>query len=344
MSSPRQASSNSSVPAVVLAAMFGAVVFVAGCATDAGSTTQDGGESVAFSSGGFTLTARTIQTGGVSSTTITDAGETVVEMDLTVDTVTLGFPTQGADLTTISFNIPLDALPSEFATNRLATFVAGQLFGVGGGLRADNPGCDMFPDTRCTLRCCADHDRCYADNGCSFLSWLANALLPAPLANLSACANCNAVAARCIVVACATGSEGDPDADVCFDSACGASYTCPAPDEFDCFACPSPCTDTPSSCGNGSCELGETAENCVSDCSTGLGVNTCCRSNGNCPSETATTCPGDCCCCGFGEVCGAGEVCVLSGSPKVRRSPEPLDPAAIIEAKRRAADPRDGDR
>lgn len=300
-----------------------------------GDRTNDEGAAVFFSNGGFSIEATTTQTATAKRTTITEGGKTLVEMDVTVDGITLSFPTEATEVTTIVFNTPLDELPSELATNRLAAFVAGQLFAEGGaGLRQDNPGCDMFPDTRCTLRCCADHDRCYADNDCSFLSWIPNLVSPLLAPLLSACSNCNAVAASCIIRACATGSEGDPDSDVCFDAACGASYTCPPPNEFDCFACPSPCSQAPASCGNGSCEVTENAENCVSDCATGLGVNTCCQEFDNCPSETPTTCPGSCCCCGLGEVCGAGNVCVNTGTFK--RIDTDATASELIEAKRRA--------
>lgn len=309
---------------------------VAGIGCGAGDPAGgDGSGAVAFSNGGFTIEATTQQDGVTQTTEIQENGQTLVEMEVTVHGITLSFPTETTEVTTISFTALLDELPSEFASNRLATFIAGQLFGEGGaGLRQDNPGCDMFPDTRCTLRCCADHDRCYATNDCSFLSWIPNLISPSLAPFLSACSNCNSVAATCIIHACVTSSEGDPDSDVCFDAACSASYTCPAPNQFDCFACPSPCGQAPSSCGNGSCEVTENAENCVSDCATGLGVNTCCQQFDNCPSETPDTCPGSCCCCGLGEVCGAGNVCVNTGTFKTIDAG--LSASELIEAKRRA--------
>jgi len=264
-------------------------------------------DSAAFSNGGFSVSARTTRTPDATQTEVSAGGIALVEMSATLDGFTMSFPTAGGAANVV-FRTPLDTLPSEFAANRLAVFVAGQLFGDADGIRPDNPGCDMFPDTRCTLRCCAEHDRCYARNNCSFLSWLTTSFVPfSPLFN--ACSNCNAVAARCIIAACATADEGDPNSDVCFDSACGANYTCPPPNQFDCFACPSPCAGAPATCGDGSCDLGETEENCVSDCATGAGVNTCCMENNNCASETETACPGGCCCCGLGETCGAGEIC-----------------------------------
>jgi len=273
-----------------------------------GSNGGGAGQPVTFSSGGFEISARTVQSADTSTTTVDQGGQTLVEAQATTDGITLSFPTQQGAQASIVFNSPLGTLPSEFAMNRLAAFVAGQLFGVGGAVPRDYPGCDVIGDSRCTVRCCADHDRCYAENGCSALSWLTTVFIPGS-GLINACSNCNSVVAQCIVFACASADEGDPSTDTCFDAACGANFTCPPPNEFNCNACASPCTQTPSTCGNGSCDLGETTENCASDCATGLGVNTCCAQSGNCPSETPDTCPGDCCCCGLGETCGAGQVC-----------------------------------
>ena len=75
-------------------------------------------------------------------------------------------------------------------------------------LGLDNPGCDppgdksikCFPDKKdCILRCCAEHDKCYYDNGCSWLSWL--------VGEYEACNLCNAVAVVCIA-ACIKGKGG----------------------------------------------------------------------------------------------------------------------------------------
>lgn len=313
--------------------MIGVWMWTVGCSTSQ-TPSNDGpnppssngtGDPVTFSNGGFEVSARTTLSETMTTTTVEEAGQTLVEMEATVEEITLTFPTEGGSPARIVFNTPLAAPPSEFAGNRLATYVAGQLYGVGGGLRPDNPGCDMMLDTRCTLRCCADHDRCFAENGCTFLSWLTTVFVPGS-GLINACSNCNSVAAQCIVFACASSDEGDPTSDVCFDASCGANYTCPPPNEFDCYACTTPCGNSPSSCGNGSCEVQETAENCASDCATGLGLNTCCVANNNCPSETATSCPGDCCCCGLGEVCGTGQVCGFVSDGSTRVDPTPVTP------------------
>ena len=270
-----------------------------------GGEPDDGGSdgpAITFTNGGVELQARTVRTQSEVNTTIQENGQTLLESAVTVNGVRLVFPTQDNAETVIDFAEALDVLPGELAANRIATFVAGQVFHGDGPEARDNPGCDWFPDTRCTLRCCADHDRCYATNNCGASSWL-------PFVGSEACDNCNDVAVACIARACAYGLEGDAASDVCYDAACRQSYTCPE-DPFDCYACESPCANqTPETCGNGSCDVLENAENCASDCAEGLGENTCCRENDGCPSETPTSCPGDCCCCGYGEVCGPGNLC-----------------------------------
>lgn len=284
---------------------IGAVLLaVVGCGTGGG------GDGEAFSNGVLSVEATTTETATGKRTAITEDGTPLVNMDVTVAGISLAFPAETTELTTITFNTPLDALPGDVAMNHLATFVAGQLFGDGGsGLPQDDPGCDMFPDTRCTMRCCADHANCYATNNCSSSSWIPGQVPADSDYLLWACSNCNDVAAACILRSCANAAGSGSASDVCVDAACGASYTCPSPNELDCFACESPCPDTPALCGNGSCESGETVENCASDCAIGLGVNTCCRANDNCPSETPSDCEGECCCCDDNQVCGEGNLC-----------------------------------
>jgi hypothetical protein len=266
------------------------------------------GDVVSFESGGVSLNARTIDDGGAQSTSISQGGQTVVQMRTTLNDLTVSFPTQGENVqSVIEFTTPLEGQPSEFALNRLATLIAAETFYVPDESRQDSPGCDWFPDTRCTLRCCADHDRCYAENSCSFTSWL-------PLVGSDACDNCNSLAASCILLGCSVaGIETNPESDVCYDASCRMSYDCP---EFNCD-CPSPCA-APTSCGNGTCEVGEDADNCASDCASGLGVNICCFTTDNCPTETPTSCPGGCCCCGLGEVCGPGNLCTTGIEAKDR--------------------------
>ncbi len=258
--------------------------------------------AVSFQNGGASLEATTVGDGNKKTTTVTHNGETVVVLEVTLAGTRAEFPTVTDQILETDFYEDFESMPSDFATNRLGAFMAGWIVaGSEAGLMEDNPGCDWFPDTRCTLHCCYNHDVCFAQNSCSASSWV-------PFVGSTACKNCNSVAQGCILRACAYGLEGDPSQDECFDAACNVHYTCPNSDD-DC-ECEHGCGETPSGCGNGTCEVDEDAQNCAADCATGLGVNICCLENGNCPSELPDSCPGSCCCCGMGEVCGTGHVCV----------------------------------
>lgn len=181
--------------------------------------------TVTFENGGVNMNATTTESAAAKTTTITEGGQELLILETTVDGVRVIFPGEGGVEEESTFTTPLDELPSDFATNRLAAYIVAQVyFDPESDVRPDNPGCDWFPDTRCTLRCCADHDRCFAANNCGASSWI-------PFVGSAACNNCNAVVWSCILHACANGLEGDPSTDVCFDAACGASYTCP---EFNC--------------------------------------------------------------------------------------------------------------
>ena len=198
-------------------------------------------------------------------------------------------------------------------------------------LSKDSPGCDWFPDTQCTLGCCADHDACYQLNGCSATSWL---LIGAS----TACINCNGLAEYCILTAC-VGVTDSRATDRCYDARCGQYYDC---SEADCYSCTSPCDSTSparctstvyeSCCGNGSCEVLETSANCAIDCAEGEGYNTCCYESSDCPSETPTDCPGGCCCCGYGEVCttDGSHVCTGSAAMTLKGGVDP-DIAEILK-------------
>lgn len=261
--------------------------------SDSGSTGTSGTDS--FSSGGVSLSAVTTESGGTQTATVTQDSETVVTVALTTTGATLTIPGQ-TDTVTISFSEELGSQPSAYAANMLATYISGFLLENSGttfsSLRADNPGCDWFPDTQCTLGCCADHDRCFSANSCGASSWL-------PGVGSAACNNCNSIAAACISRAC-SGIDSTRTTDRCYDARCNEFYDC---DDADC-TCASPCDDTsPSDCGNGTCNVDEDSSNCPGDCVQGAGINQCCSANDGCLSETATTCPGSCCCCGIGEVC-----------------------------------------
>ena len=189
----------------------------------------------------------------------------------------------------------------------MAMYAAGQLAtNPDISVRPDSPGCDWFPDTQCTLGCCADHDSCYAQNGCGASSWLWGF-------GSDACDNCNDVVYDCVAAACAGVTESFTENN-CYDGRCNLHYDCP-PDYNSC-TCVDVCADAgitvPSTCGNGQCETGETLVNCYTDCAFGTSPSQCCIDNNDCPSETPDTCPGDCCCCGIGYTCNpANHQCAL---------------------------------
>lgn len=195
----------------------------------------------------------------------------------------------------------------------------------------DNPGCDKFVDTACTIGCCAVHDQCYSaqDPVCTAASWIENGLyqvvLPsfgpfgrivgAVLANYRSCVGCNTAVVGCILRACVARDDPTAGQDRCYDARCNLPFSCegdctpsPSSNQFCCECAPNLC-DSPPECGNGSCEPGETTGNCWADCGEGNADNTCCATNEGCPSETEYTCPGSCCCCGVGLSCNLDYVC-----------------------------------
>ncbi len=299
-------------------------LFVLGSCGGGGGGGGGGGNdppTQSFTSGGRTLTASTTTSGGTMTTTVTDGTNTILTQTLTVNGVSLAYPNQAQTADT-TFTTPLSALPTNFAASVLATYVAGQIMGLpaaqsvdlkGVCTNKDSPGCDWFPDTQCTLGCCADHDYCYDLNGCSAASWLI-------IGQSDACINCNGIAEICISRACANVDATRTD-DRCYDNRCHQFYDCGV---ADCYTCTSPCdsisppactsSNFTNCCGNGSCELGETHDNCPGDCSDGQGFNTCCVENGDCPDETGTSCGATCCCCGLGEVCTTDGSHVCTGS------------------------------
>lgn len=283
-------------------------ILFAGCGGSSSSGGGGGGDtndpaSQTFTSGSSSLTASTTTSGSTKTTTVADSsGTTIVTVALTTTGVSLTFPGQSTTADT-TFSEALPTEPTNFAAQALAVYIAGQVSGITAAcVIKDSPGCDWFPDTQCTLGCCADHDYCYDLNGCGASSWL--------LVGASAeCINCNGIAEYCISRACA-GVDSSRTDDRCYDNRCHQFYDCGV---ADCYTCTSPCDSvsptacTSSSytgcCGNGTCEVQETTTNCPGDCVDGDGYNQCCYSSSDCPSELAYSCPGSCCCCGLGEVC-----------------------------------------
>ena len=105
-------------------------------------------------------------------------------------------------------------------------------FDMVGVVAADCPGCDGYPDTVCTTHCCAEHDRCYARNGCTAASWCDG--------KTDACDDCNAAVVGCILTYGLWGCkvdwpfDGQPraceafrcgcDKEECFDAATNRTY------------------------------------------------------------------------------------------------------------------------
>jgi hypothetical protein len=85
------------------------------------------------------------------------------------------------------------------------------------GAVADCPGCDGYPDTVCTTYCCAEHDRCYAANGCTAGSWIDG--------KTDVCDDCNSAVVACIASyglwGCKIDWPGDGQPAACTTFPCG---------------------------------------------------------------------------------------------------------------------------
>lgn len=197
--------------------------------------------------------------------------------------LTLEFSTSGATVTPLlpdNTALPAISIPgllgitlnstSLNAINTVATYITAQIYASNNGgrrqlLRAllDNPGCDFFPDTACTIPCCAEHDQCYKNNGCTFLSW--NRIIGGVTFGndgSDACLGCNVRAAACVLATsflsckeCALISQpGSTDEGDCYDNKCGKFFSCkgtcpcslvkPNPSNR-CCECKSPCKTSP---------------------------------------------------------------------------------------------------
>ena len=206
--------------------------------------------SETFSSGGVQITASTETLGDSKLVRVTsESGQPLVVIRATTIGVHIEVPGQSG-ATDVPLERTLSELPADFAMRRLGAFIGGQLARSQGRLASttdlatvlDSPGCDFFPDTQCTLGCCAVHDRCYFDNGCTASSWV-------PGLGSEACTSCNATAAGCILSGCTGGDI--PGGDRCYDYQCDQSYDCGAAN----CDCSSPCQ-----CGNGSLDSDEVCD------------------------------------------------------------------------------------
>ena len=112
----------------------------------------------------------------------------------------------------------------------------------------DAPGCDFYPDYSCALGCCAAHDKCYADHGCSAKSWLCTIARPNLFCWLFAnknCQKCNRDVVKCLLFDCPEES--------CYDNCRDEFFDCPGKCSFwdfsdeKCCGCrdvPQPCPPT----------------------------------------------------------------------------------------------------
>lgn len=282
---------------------IGVLIKLTACGGGGDATPTPTPTTESFTNGGQTLSTDVSATTDTKTVTVTDStGATVVTVAVTKTGVTMSAP--GQTDSSMTFRTPLADLPTDYTAERMAVF-AGGIMTAGNNLsvRPDSPGCDWFPDTQCTLGCCADHDQCYRDNSCGASSWIWGF-------GTDACKNCNNVAYDCIGAACVGVTESFT-ANNCYDGKCGKYYDCP-PDYNSC-TCKDICADSgitvPATCGDGRCVTGETVENCYTDCAFGTSASQCCVDSGNCPSETPDTCPGSCCCCGIGLTCDSNSQC-----------------------------------
>lgn len=283
--------------ALMLSFCIIALTYLTGCG--GGSGGGGGGSEETFTNGGITLTTNITSSADSKTVTVSDAdGVTTLTLVVTKTGATLSAPGE-ADYS-MTFRTPLTELPTDFAAERMAIYVAGiRATEADLSARPDSPGCDWFPDSQCTLGCCADHDECYLRNNCGASSWIW-------FVGSSDCKNCNDIVYDCIAAACAGVTQSFTEQN-CFDNRCGARYDCPP--DYDNCTCVDACSGTtmPATCLNGICENGENLDNCFADCGFGSSPSACCVSHAW-PNETGTYCdPADPfagpCCCGAGYAC-----------------------------------------
>jgi hypothetical protein len=272
-------------------------VQLSGCGGGSGGGGGTGDEET-FTNGGVTLTTSISDSTSTSKTvTVTDAdGDTALTLVVTQTGLTMSAP--GQTDASMTFRQTQDTLVTDYTARRMAMFAAGGLASSSVSAMPDAPGCDWFPDTQCTLGCCADHDQCYSANSCGASSWLWGF-------GSDACDNCNDIVYDCIAAACAGVTESFTENN-CYDGSCDKHYDCP-PDYTSC-TCTDICADegitVPADCGDGVCGTGESLENCFTDCGFGNSASSCCAAH-SCPDETGSSC-GSCgvtCCCAQDYAC-----------------------------------------
>jgi len=271
-----------------IGAVVASLFLLGGCGTDGGG--GSGSSEETFSNGGMTLTATIAGSSTQKTVTVTDAADTTV-LTLVVSRTGVTLSAPGETDISMTFYSALEELPTDYTASRMAIYVAGiRALDSTTTARPDSPGCDWFPDTQCTLDCCAQHDSCYSDNNCGASSWLWGF-------GTEACDHCNDIAYDCIAAACIGMTESFLPNN-CFDAACNMHYDCPP--DYDSCTCEDICADSgvsvPSSCGDGSCTAGEDTTNCWNDCAFGIPAQLPCSSpDSECASD---------------EQCGGDAVCV----------------------------------
>ncbi len=202
---------------------IGLLLVLCGLGGCAGQATEQ-----SFGSGARVFHASTMDHGDFKVTTVIDQDNAeVLVLTLDVTRVTLAFA-DGSEPQRVEFPESLERLPDDATMNRMAVVVADSLDKETPG-KEDTPGCNFFPDVECSLGCCAEHDRCYRDNGCRGRSWL-------PFFHTDACDVCNQEVLWCVTRTCTGDSEPAMD-NRCYDARCGAYFDC---GEASCD-CESPC-------------------------------------------------------------------------------------------------------
>ena len=272
--------------------------------------------------GGSTYTGTVVERGGDATVTVDNVGM----IDIDGEQVT--FVPEGSTSEPVAIDLPEDVQPTPESAVIITEFILSQLSAAGdlARRRLASTGCELFPDTPCSNGCCEVQSQCYADYGCTALSWARTLCEPllnsggvgtislggvgdidctvALLTISGACSQCNNLAVACIARGC-SGVEDPLTSETCYDSICNDYFECT---EAGC-GCQSPgaacaAADT---CGNGICDPGETSTTCLVDC----GFNTC-------PDNQDFDCDGTCInpqtninnCGACGAACPSGATCV----------------------------------
>lgn len=200
--------------------LFTVVLFAltAQCGGGGGGVTGTDSPESTFSNGSMTLTTNISSTASAKTVVVSQKdGGIVLTMEITTSGIKVSAP--GYSTRSMTFPSPLPQLPTDFVANRMALVAAG---GIANGKNAayrDAPGCDWIElYGKCAIGCCAEHDRCYNKNRCTWVSWL----WPQGLS----CDACNINVTWCIASDCyLLSAEGTSNN--CYDASCDATFDCP---------------------------------------------------------------------------------------------------------------------